>query len=318
VAFKTGQLDMQYPPIRAKFQMAREVTDQFQAGYTGLTRDEAVFLFAQQKAVFMTTGTWDARNLQKQAEGQFDVGVMDFPLPAKDDPEFGTVVEGPIYERPGGGFSFGITRTCKHPDVALDFLQFMASRKRNEELNQIIGWIPCILDTRMDPLLEAFAPHLEGVYGAFPATLGGETMVRWGQLFSSYQVKQLSYEEMAKQYTAFYLENGMKDFQEQQRDWRRGMHQNERFLAAIRASALSASTAGAKQDEALSAWIKYRALTTQRQVWNELNHSRQLKLIQDGPSLGKVGPYEYGPKVMERIRKRVLTAGSSEELKNAN
>lgn len=306
VAFKTGLLDMQYPPIRAKFQMMRQVSDQFQAGYTGLTRDEAVFLFAQQKAVFMTTGTWDARNLQKQAEGQFEVGVMDFPLPARDDPDFGSIVEGPNYERPGGGFSFGVTRTCPHPEIALDFLLFMASKKQNEELNRLIGWIPCILDTKMDPLLEAFAPHLEGIYGAFPVTLGGETMVRWGQLLSLFQVNQISYEDLSKQYTEFYLKNGKNDFLEQQRDWWRGMHQNERFLSGIRAAALDAGAqAGTNRDETASAWIKYRALTTSRQVWTELNRARQVKLIEDGPSTGKVGPYEYSPAVMAAIRKRI-------------
>ena len=301
VAFKAGLLDLHFPPYRAKFQMVREVTDEFQTGYTGLTRDEAVFLFAQQKAVFMTTGTWDARSLQKQAEGQFEVGVMDFPLPAKDDPYYGPIVEGPNYERPGGGFSFAVTRTSKHPDVALDFLLFMAGQKHNEELNRVIGWIPCILGTQMDPLLEAFAPHLEGVYGAFPITLGGETTVKWGQVFSAYQVRQMSYDDMAKEYTAFYLENGMKDFLEQQRDWRRGMHQNEKFLSDIRSRALAATG-----DEATSAWVKYRALTTSRQIWTELNHSRQLKLIHEGPGTGKVGPYEYSPAVLEKVRQRVL------------
>jgi ABC-type glycerol-3-phosphate transport system substrate-binding protein len=301
VAFKTGLIDLQFPPFRAKFRMLREVTDEFQPGYTGLTRDEAVFLFAQQRAVFMTTGTWDARNLQKQAEGQFEVGVMDFPLPTRADPEYGSVVEGPIYERPGGGFSFAVTRTSRHPEIALDFLLFMASQKRNEELNRIIGWIPCILGAKMDPLLEAFAPHLEGVYGAFPITLGGETMVRWGQLLSAYQIGQMSYDELARQYTDFYLKNGMKDFLEQQRDWRRGMHQNERFLAAIRAQALAASGS----DE-VSAWIRYRALTASRQVWTELNHSRQMKLLEKGPDSTVVGPYEYSPAVMEKIRRRVL------------
>ena len=37
----------------------------------------------------MTTGTWDARSLQEQAKGQFEVGIMDFPIPAADDPVYG-------------------------------------------------------------------------------------------------------------------------------------------------------------------------------------------------------------------------------------
>ena len=97
VAFKTGLLDFYYPPYALWLKMLREVTDYFQVGYTGLGRDEAVFLFAQQRAVFMTTGTWDARSLQEQAEGQFEVGIMDFPIPSRDDPVYGEVVEGRIY-----------------------------------------------------------------------------------------------------------------------------------------------------------------------------------------------------------------------------
>ncbi|MFH0881288.1 MAG: ABC transporter substrate-binding protein [Lentisphaerota bacterium] len=300
VAFKTGRVDFNFPPIAAKFRMMREITDQFQAGYTGLTRDEAVFLFAQQKAVFMTTGTWDARSLQQQAEGQFEVGVMDFPLPTKDDPYYGKIVEGPVYETPGSGFRFGITRTSQHPDIALDFMLFMASQASNEKLNRIIGWIPCIIGTKMDPFLEAFAPHLQGVYGAVNLWLGGETATKWVQMSSLYQVNQISYEDMAKEFQPFYIKQGMKDFQEQQRDWRRGMVQNERFLSSIRARALMA-----QGDESTSAWVKYRALTTARQVWSELTHSRQIKLIEKGPDLTAVGPYEYSPEVMEKIRARI-------------
>jgi len=300
VAIKTGRLSFHFPAYAAKFKMLREVTDFFQPGYTGLTRDEAVFLFAQQKAVFMTTGTWDARSLEKQAEGQFEVGVMDFPLPRKDDPYYGPIIEGPVYERPGGGFSFGITRTSKNQDIALDFLLFISSQKQNEELNRIIGWIPCILGTKMDPLLKAFEPHLSGVYSAMNVWLGGETATKWMQLYSSYQVNQITYEELVNQFEPFYKEQGLKDFMEQQRDWRRGMQRNEQFLASIRARALAA-----EGDASTSAWVKYRALTTSRQIWSELGHSRQVKLLEQGPDTGAVGPYEYSPAVMEKIKARV-------------
>jgi ABC-type glycerol-3-phosphate transport system substrate-binding protein len=300
VAFKTGRMSFDFPPYAAKFKMMREVTDYFQTGYTGLTRDEAVFLFAQQKAVFMTTGTWDARSLQQQAEGQFEVGVMDFPMPTKDDPTYGPVVEGPLFETPGTGFRFGITRTSQHPDIALDFMLFMASKQQNEKLNRIIGWIPCILGTEMDPFLKAFDPHLEGVYGTMNFVLGGESNTKWEQLISLYRVNQISYDDMKDQFSTFYLDVGMKDFMEQQRDWRRGMIQNERFLAGIRAKALAASG-----DEAVSAWVKYRALTKDRQVWSELNHSRQLELMEKGPDAKAVGPYEHSPAVLEKIKERV-------------
>ncbi len=300
VAIKTKRLDFNFEPFRARFKMQREVTDFFQTGYTGLSRDEAVFLFAQQRAVFMTTGTWDARSLERQADGRFRVGVMDFPMPTKDDPEYGRIIEGPNYESIDAGFRFSVSRNSRHPDIALDFLLFMASKKENEELNRIIGWIPAIEDTDMDPLLRAFEPHLEGVYSAFPTTLGGETAIRWGQLFSMFQVNKIDYDGLVREYLPFYLEYGLADYIEQQREWRRGMQRNEQFLAAIRARAMSS-----EGDEALSNWVKYRALTAQRQVWSEIDHSRQMKFVEEGKVPFKVGPYEYSPEVMASIKSRI-------------
>ncbi len=323
VGFKTGLLDFYYPPYACWFKMIREVTDYFQTGYTGLGRDEAVFLFAQQRAVFMTTGTWDARSLQEQAKGHFEVGIMDFPIPSRDDPVYGGVVEGRIYESPGAGFRFGISRDSKHFDVALDFLLFLASQKGNEKLNGIIGWIPAIVGTELDPLLKAFEPHLEGIYGNASFTLGGNTAVTWGQQYSLYQVNQISFDDFAKTYTPFYLKEGLKDFMEQQRDWRRGMQRNEQYLAGIRGRAILADQAAAAaqipeqksaaERDAASAWVRYRAITASRQIWDELNHARQLDLIKrDKLPDGYVGPYEYSPRVIEKIRARIRAGQQAE------
>ena len=138
-ALRSGLLDWEEPAVRLRFQMVDEVTDHFQTGFTGLTRDEAVFLFAQERAVFITTGTWDALSLKEQAQEAFEVGLMDFPRPTPDDPVYGQVVEGPFYEMPTTAFLFGITRTSQHPDQALDFLHFLSSQSGNEMLTGIIG-----------------------------------------------------------------------------------------------------------------------------------------------------------------------------------
>lgn len=316
VAFKTGQLDFKYPALDAWLTMIREVTDYFQTGYTGLGRDEAVFLFAQQRAVFMTTGTWDAGSLMAQAEGQFEVGIMNFPLPAKDDPVYGGVVEGRIYESPGVGFQFGITRSSKHFDVALDFLMFLSSKGGNEKLNGIIGWIPAIKGTEIVPLLRAFEPNLEGVYGNINFALGGNTTITWGQQLDLYKVNQVGKEKFAEDFTKYYLKHGLADFLEQQRDWRRGIQRNEQYLAGIRGRAILADEEAATTEdpaereeaekEAESAWVRYRAITSSRQIWGELNHARQLQLInKDEMPEDYVGPYEYSEKVKEKIRARL-------------
>ncbi|MDP6491202.1 MAG: extracellular solute-binding protein [Kiritimatiellia bacterium] len=301
VGFKTGRVDFEYPPIKARYRMLREVSSHFQTGYTGLTRDEAVFLFAQKRAVFITTGTWDARSLQQQAEGQFEVGVMDFPRPTADDPTYGSVVEGPTYEKPAGGFPFAVTRTCKHPEVARDFLLYLASHKKNEELNKIIGWIPAVRETKIDPFLEAFQPHLVGVYGCLNLFLGGETWVKWLQLYSLYQVQQLSYEDMTAEFAPFYIKHGLKDYLELQKDWRRGMQKNELFLAGIRADAMLAP-----DNTSRSKWLSYLSLTTARQVTPEIGQVSTVKMVMGERSLPKHGPYEYSPEVIAAVKARLV------------
>jgi raffinose/stachyose/melibiose transport system substrate-binding protein len=303
VGFKTGRIGFDFPPFEARFRMLRQLTALFQPGFTGLGRDEAVFLFAQQRAVFISTGTWDAGSLLEQARGVFEVGVMDFPVPASDDPEFGAIVEGPVYERPAAGFAFGITRTCKHPEVALDFLRFLGSRRGNQEFNAIIGWIPAIQGASVAPLVRAFEPHLEGVFGAMPVdSLGGETIIRWQQLAALFQVNQIGYEEMVAEYQPFYLERGMEELAEADRNRRRGVARDEQFLAGIRGGALGSSGA-----EAVSRWIKYRAMTAGRLLNRNLGAALLQKRLEAGVATNAVGPYEFSPDVIARVRARILS-----------
>ena len=306
VGFKTGRVSFDFPPYEAKFRILRLLTDQFQRGFTGLGRDEAVFLFAQQRAVFITTGTWDAGSLQEQARGSFEVGVMDFPLPARDDPEFGAVLEGPIYERPSAQFPFAITRTCRHPDVAIDFLRFLGSQRGNQELNRIIGWIPAINGTSLSPLLQAFEPHLEGVYGGMPVTLGGETTIKWQQLYALYQVNQITYAKLAADFTPFYLEHGAAEYEEIQRNRQRGLARDEQFVAGVRARAIAAAS-----PDAPSLWVKYRQLTAGRLICRDLGPALLQKTLEDGAVGKAVGPYEFSPDVIARVRARLQSQGKA-------
>lgn len=296
----TDRIDLLFPPYAAKFRMLEQLTRQCQPGFTGLGRDEAVFLFAQQRAVFITTGTWDAGSLQEQARGSFELGIMDFPVPAADDPEFGAIIEGPSYERPMAGLPFAITRTSKHPEVAIDFLQFLSSREGNQEFNRIIGWIPTISGTSLAPLLEAFEPRLEGTYAAMPVTLGGETFIKWQQLVSLFQVHQIGYEQMAAEFEPFYREHGQFEYAEMQRNRRRGVIRDEQFLAGFRARALAAEGISAASLQA-----KYRQMTTSRLLTRDLGPALLQQQLDQGPLTNAVGPYAFGPEAIARVRERL-------------
>lgn len=301
VGFKTGRIDFGFPPFEASFRMLNRLTRQCQPGFTGLGRDEAVFLFVQQRAVFITTGTWDAGSLQQEAESNFEVGIMDFPVPASTDPEFGDIIEGPVYERPATGFPFAITRTSKHPEVALDFLMFLSSRGGNERLNQIIGWIPSVSGAAMPPFLQAFEPRLEGVYGAMPVTLGGETIIRWQQLTSLFQVHQIGYEAMAADFLPFYLDRGPEEYREMRRNQRRGLARDEQFIAGIRSRTLAAD------DADTNAWTRYRLLCSRRLICRDLTASLlDRRLLAEADSLRR-DPYEPSPEALAKARERMLS-----------
>jgi raffinose/stachyose/melibiose transport system substrate-binding protein len=298
-AFQTGRIGFDFPPFEAKFRMLRQLTAHFQPGFTGLGRDEAVFLFAQQRAVFITTGTWDAGSLIEQAKGVFDVGVMDFPMPGNDDPEFGAIVEGPVYERPSAGFPFAITRTCRHPEAALDFMQFVASRAGNEKLNRIIGWIPAIRGAAVPALVAQFEPHLEGVFGAMPMTLGGETIIKWQQLYALYQVNQISYTNLAERFLPFYLKQGPRELDEAWRNRRRAVVREEQVVMPVRVRCL--------RDPTPASWVRYRQLTTGRLLLRDLHEAIVRQRLEAGAAeAGAPAPYDFSPAVRARVRARLL------------
>jgi raffinose/stachyose/melibiose transport system substrate-binding protein len=300
LGIKTGKIGLDFDGYRAKFKMVQEVTKYFQSGYIGLSRDEAVFLFAQGKAVFVPTGTWDARSLQAQSEGRFRVGITNFPVPSRDDPEFGRFIEGPVYDQPMTGIEFAVSRTCKHQDVAIDFLRYIASKRENEKFNRIVGWIPVIRNTKLDPFLAAFEPHLYGTFSVMDATLSGETSIRWTQLRTLFQAGQISYDEFAKQYTDFEMKRGPRAFDELAREWQRAYQIDEGIAASMRARALLGPPAEAPQ-----AWVKYRSLLETQQIRLAIDHERKEALLR-GIGVDDPAPYEIRPAALQAARQAVV------------
>lgn len=302
-AVKSGRLDFHSRAIQARYRMFAELVGCFQKGFAGLNRDEAVFRFAQQQSVFITTGTWDALSLVEQAKGQFEVGIMAFPRPAQDDPDYGAQVLGPFYDPAGQGFPFGLTRSSQHPELAKDFLLFVASKQGNQKLIEIIGWMPSVTGVPLPPMLAKFAPVNQGQYACFNTDLGGDTVVRYQQAIGRLQTDpQYHVEDFIAEFEPFYKEHGLSDWREQQRDWRRGIINNDKFLAGLRGEALL--VAPQKPDDPL--WIKYRTYTATRQVTPGIGRAAQLEMVESGPPR-PVGPYEYLPEALENAR-RVLHA----------
>ena len=303
-AYKCGLLRLDAPELRARFRVVRQLADECQPGFTGANRDEAVSFFIQQRVVFMSAGSWEALSLIEQARDSFEVGIADFPHPANSDPGFAGLAPMPPVEIPSSNFLFYITRASRYPEVAVDFMQFLSSRRINEELNRIIGWIPCIVGAKPNGPLAAFAPHLRGIAGLSDANfyLGGDTQVYWSQQLGLFNVNQSTYEQFAADYGAYYGTRGANDFRTAISDQRRAQPARWRGNASQRELALDAST----PQEASKRWTDYANAVTD-QTLRAVSLAYDAHLVAAGFPAGQSLPGRYSPEALAAIRQRVHT-----------
>lgn len=306
LGFLSGKIDFSDPSYLARFQMVEDLTKMFQPGWAGLSRDEGFFSFAQQRAVFTAAGIYENSAIQSQACGKFELGIMDFPVPNSEDPAFGRAFDGRRYEKPEGNMPMGIVRTSRHPDVAADFLLFLASQKQNEKFNALLKWIPIVKGAKIAPSLEVFEPNVNGVTSAFDPNAFGNSTVRWNQLYSLFLIHQIPYADMAREFTEFYLNDGRENFRKMLQNRRRSHSQNEAILAGLRQTILSGV-----EDSAKSAGNKYRTIL-RRQIADEHNLLLQERIFTDPESAKGETLYKYTPEALENARRRLNSSSSAE------
>ena len=300
LGFASGKISFSHPAYEASFKMVREITREFPSGWSGLTRDEALFNFAQEKAVFLATGTYEAEGIREQAAGKFDLGLMDFPLPAKSDPEFGAIVQGPRYENPEGSMPMAVTRTSKHPDVAVDFLLFLASREENEEFNKRLKWIPIVAGATIDPYIKPFEPTLEGVFPAFDPTIGGRVSSNGASssrctrsIKSATRTWRLSLGDSLPPKGSRTLGNFCEI-----EGVRRSRTNNWR-------SACDPAPSSRSGKEAEADWLKYRNVVVSRQLAADQTLLSEGLIFADPEALRRQSFYQYTAKALDNIRKSV-------------
>lgn len=211
-AYLQGKHNLTDPSFRALNEMIRATTQYFAPGFTQMQREDAVFLFTQGNAAFLASGSWDAMTLIHQSE--FEVGVVDLPIPTRKDPVFGHLVSGPTKEELGTGLLLGLTNfydrdipgwvdvpgfgsgPVRKIDVTIDFLHFMTTPENNQRFNRICSWIPVIQGARPLPVLEAFMPDDEGYWGASPTNMGQQTENLYEQRRSEFLEGRRSFDEM--------------------------------------------------------------------------------------------------------------------------
>jgi len=183
-----GNIDIETDPSwEAAHKLQYELSRYYNPGFLSAKRDQATFLFAQGNAAMMATGTWDAGSVWQQVEGDFEIMIFDFPVPTPGQKYYDAIK----YRLSEAGFGasamFGLSKFSRHPEIAIDFMQFLTSLKINEEVNAKWRWFPAIRGAKTDELLSNFEPQLVGVYWAWwDIGIGPDTNIRYGQKHMAY------------------------------------------------------------------------------------------------------------------------------------
>ena len=166
-----GKVDYDTPELRNSLRLMQDVSSLLTPGYTQQQRDEAIAAYLQQNALMFFAGSWDYAILAQ--DGSFTTGMIPFPLPASDDPVYGRFVLGPVSEATGYPEAMlGIIRHSEHPEVALDFLQYLTSRGVAVEFSRISNRISAIVGTPPPPDGAQLRPRLAGELTGFTVDFG--------------------------------------------------------------------------------------------------------------------------------------------------
>jgi len=159
--YLSGTWSLDSEEVRSGLKLMREIGQSMQPGFMQLTRDDAALLFVQRRALMISTGSWDATSIHQQTS--FRIGVASIPFPSATDPVYGKYTHGALSEAGvNGGVNFGVTRGSAHPEVAKDFLLFLASRRMNQLWTDESGWIPAVLGTHASAEAAPFLPVTDG------------------------------------------------------------------------------------------------------------------------------------------------------------
>ncbi|MEO6874641.1 MAG: extracellular solute-binding protein [Opitutaceae bacterium] len=181
VNYVRGRWSLATPAIRAGLQTVEAFGRFLPPGWSQLNREDAMLQFLQGRAAMLVSGTWDAGGILEQAK--FPVGAFKMPAFRPGDPKYGRDMLGPVSEAGTfAGVPFGLTRASRHPARALDFLQFLTSRRSNEKFSRISTWLPVIKGVPVPKGSESFEPvgdgYVNGINIRFLALRANEIVVQ--------------------------------------------------------------------------------------------------------------------------------------------
>ncbi|MEM1445072.1 MAG: extracellular solute-binding protein [Planctomycetota bacterium] len=182
--WQSGAWSFDDPAIRSYFDCLRELCGLFPPGFLGLDREQARRRFVAGQAGIIASGVWDAASIFRATENEFEVGVINFPLPGPGERWAQQTGWAENSASAKGGAEFMIYRRSPNRDWALDFLRYLTSYAANQRFNDRTGWIPIVVGTRSDPKVAAFRPDPHGVAGTSAMLPSGGAV---GQIATRYE-----------------------------------------------------------------------------------------------------------------------------------
>lgn len=188
-ALRRGERHLRdYPEFISGYRVLRDVGRFFQPGFLQQGREDAQFLFAQQRALMVNVTSTEAGAFAVATEGGFPIAVIPLPAPGTGHPEYGQHVLGPRSE---AGFSSdtllamvsGSASTARA--AALDLLHHLTSVPGNARFTGTAELVPAVVTVPVSPATEPFTPRVEGypvAYGPMVETAGRGEFLRLAHL----------------------------------------------------------------------------------------------------------------------------------------
>jgi len=166
LSYLEGSWDFNDPAIQQGVRLISEAAAMMSPGFSQTGNDQAHLQFAQGHAMLMVLSSLQATGI---IEGSpFDVTIHPIPQPQLDDPDYGPQMRGPIAEPALKTYgAFGITRSSRHPEIALDFLRFITSQKSCRKYSRLSRNLPTVIGIEPAEEMRPFLPNMEG-YPAGP------------------------------------------------------------------------------------------------------------------------------------------------------
>lgn len=145
--------------LLAAVDITKEIGKYFCEGFMSTDLEQTKFLFFAGKVGFFPEGSWNAYSIVKNTP--FEVAIMEIPVIGKDSKYSKYFIGRPTEQGLNVGGQFGIPKTSKNFDLAMEFLQFTTSWKINQMINvDYCKWLPAVKKAEYKGILKYCEPQI--------------------------------------------------------------------------------------------------------------------------------------------------------------